>query len=262
MKLKDYYKVQVSSSTWTRESKLAQDLVVDSVDFFHELIPKTEGVILELGCGDGFSLDVLRQYYPVVLGCDINFNKLEIAARNENTVCLQDLHFLGFKDNAIDAVYCTHTLEHTHNGYQAVREIFRILVPGGTALLIVPDHFALYGETFVTEDQVIPLENRPEKFFEEKALERKGVSSQFPRNQFPFSMKLFLNVIQSAGFEIQLVQRIMRNGPELWCFVTKPKQDMLEGIEPLIHRGIERKSTQWQGITQAIQKIVNTTLKK
>jgi SAM-dependent methyltransferase len=50
-----------------------------------------------------------------------------------------DVTGMQFADGAFDAVVCNHVLEHVPDDRAAMREIFRVLRPGGWALLQVPD---------------------------------------------------------------------------------------------------------------------------
>jgi len=45
---------------------------------------------------------------------------------------------LPFKDASFDWILCNHVLEHIPNDTKAMQELFRVLKPGGTALLQVP----------------------------------------------------------------------------------------------------------------------------
>jgi len=47
--------------------------------------------------------------------------------------------------NYFDVVVCTEVLEHTLQPFDAVKEIQRILKPGGTALVSVPYNFRIHG---------------------------------------------------------------------------------------------------------------------
>lgn len=235
MKGSEYFRIQTEASVWTRQNVESQALAEDSILEFRKFAPEQHNV-LEIGCGDGYALDVLaNNRYKQVMGCDINFSKLQIACSFGNIVSMQDVHSLGFQSAVFDAVYCTHTLEHTHNGYHAVQEIFRILRPGGLLFVIVPDHAYYYGETFVEPDEVIPIEQRDLGIFEDILFERHGFRADSPRNQFPFTMKTLLAVILESGFELQYTARVDRYGTELWAIATKPRDDV-EVVSPLIKR--------------------------
>ncbi|HEY0744043.1 MAG TPA: class I SAM-dependent methyltransferase [Chryseosolibacter sp.] len=49
-----------------------------------------------------------------------------------------DIHSIPFEENSFDAVLCNHVLEHVNNDIEAMREINRVLRPGGFAVLQVP----------------------------------------------------------------------------------------------------------------------------
>lgn len=62
------------------------------------------------------------------------------------TVDLQDEHAdhcmdvtrMDFEDGCFDVVHCSHVLEHLHDDRKAMREIVRVLAPGGWASILVP----------------------------------------------------------------------------------------------------------------------------
>lgn len=49
-----------------------------------------------------------------------------------------DLHQMDLADDSFDCVFCTGTLEHVQDPWTAVREIHRVLKPGGLAHIDVP----------------------------------------------------------------------------------------------------------------------------
>jgi SAM-dependent methyltransferase len=49
-----------------------------------------------------------------------------------------DIHGMPLDDNSFDCVFCTGTLEHVRDPWQAVREIHRVLKPGGIVHIDVP----------------------------------------------------------------------------------------------------------------------------
>jgi SAM-dependent methyltransferase len=49
-----------------------------------------------------------------------------------------DITKIPCKDNAFDVVLCNHVLEHVVDDQKAMRELFRVLVPGGWAIVQSP----------------------------------------------------------------------------------------------------------------------------
>ena len=76
-----------------------------------------------------------------------------------------DITDINFGDNYFDFIICNHVLEHTQDDKKAMRELFRVLNPGGFAILQVPISKKLT-ETF--EDFSITSPEEKEKHFGQK----------------------------------------------------------------------------------------------
>lgn len=96
--------------------------------------------LLDVGCGIG----KLRLACPVekieFTGIDVRATSLEIARRNGYARLVQGnlVGALPFADASFDALVCSHVLEHLPNPENQVREIFRVLRPGGLFLMATP----------------------------------------------------------------------------------------------------------------------------
>lgn len=71
---------------------------------------------------------------------------------NGGAMMEMDLTNLAFADNSMDLVACSHVLECIPDDRKAIREIFRVLAPGGLAALQVQ----LYGDVTVRVDNPDP----------------------------------------------------------------------------------------------------------
>jgi predicted SAM-dependent methyltransferase len=72
---------------------------------------------------------------------DVNYIVLD-KVPDYNPDIVGDIHNLPFEDNSIDAIICMNVLEHVEEPQKAVREIYRVLKPGGYCYIEVP--FLLY----------------------------------------------------------------------------------------------------------------------
>ncbi len=103
--------------------------------------------MLDAGCGDGINLVGLRNIIqsmtrPVALfGCDYNGARINTAAKLEGLSGLYLASLLGcpLRDETYDLVLCNHVIEHIRDDDVALRELARILRPGGMLILGVPN---------------------------------------------------------------------------------------------------------------------------
>lgn len=67
-------------------------------------------------------------------------NAFYVSADLEGDEAMQhmDITDVPFKDDAFDLIVCVHVLEHVPDDRRAMREMARVLRPGGVALLLVP----------------------------------------------------------------------------------------------------------------------------
>jgi SAM-dependent methyltransferase len=99
-------------------------------------------VILDVGCSSGFVLEEIRSALPraALIGSDYILPPLEkLAQRVPGLPLLQfDLRRCPLPDGCVDAVTALNVLEHIDDDTAALREIGRILRPGGVAHIEVP----------------------------------------------------------------------------------------------------------------------------
>lgn len=89
-----------------------------------------------------------------------------------------DLTNIDRGDDTYNIIFCSHILEHIEDDVTAIREMLRVLKPGGTVFIMVPqpeihdvtqdwgfpdpdfyDHYRVYGKDFITKLENIVLDH-------------------------------------------------------------------------------------------------------
>jgi SAM-dependent methyltransferase len=116
--------------------------------------------ILDVGCSSGYLLDLARKTCggSLIIGADHLAAPLRaLAERTPKQPLLQfDVTRCPLQDACIDAVVALNVLEHIKDDARGAREIFRVLKPGGVAIIELPAGPLLYD----VHDQVLMHERR------------------------------------------------------------------------------------------------------
>lgn len=123
--------------------------------FFREIntlnIPKNSAV-LEVGSSTGVNLNLLNDMdFTWITAIDRSEIATQFCSKGQLSDIVQgDGVCLPFKENTFSLVLATDFLEHVEMDGSAIGEIYRVLLPGGTALITVPAFKCLWG----LEDQI------------------------------------------------------------------------------------------------------------
>jgi ubiquinone/menaquinone biosynthesis C-methylase UbiE len=99
--------------------------------------------LLEVGCGMGTDLIQFARGGAIVTGIDLTPRHLELTSQHFKvfglnvTLCQSDAEKLAFDDEIFDLVYSFGVLHHTPDTIGAIREIYRVLKPGGKAIIML-----------------------------------------------------------------------------------------------------------------------------
>jgi ubiquinone/menaquinone biosynthesis C-methylase UbiE len=173
-------------------------------------LPLSNGAsLLEVGCGPGYFLAGAWRHCPYVVGVDTSAEMLELSRTRLPDSALQVLRLVGgsitalpFPDSHFQVVVSAGVLEYIQNGTIPLREIHRVLSPGGFALLPITNKLS---PALVTARLLDRLKRWPlimEPF--NRAWTRKGRppvrARHFPvRLDTPFSHR---KALRSAGFTV------------------------------------------------------------
>jgi SAM-dependent methyltransferase len=101
--------------------------------------------ILDVGCGTGANLIMLAEFGEAS-GLDVSEDALAFCVkRGLDQVKLGAAEELPYRDGAFDLVTALDVIEHLDDDVAALKEIHRVLRPGGYVLLFVPAFMALWG---------------------------------------------------------------------------------------------------------------------
>jgi SAM-dependent methyltransferase len=112
---------------------------------FEWINPQDDDLILDMPCGRGFYLNMFRYVsgckligaeldWPVLLKAQRNVGHLpDIALNNAN------IYALPYPSDTFDGVILSEILEHIERDVDGLREIYRVLKPGGVVAITVPN---------------------------------------------------------------------------------------------------------------------------
>jgi len=105
--------------------------------------------VLDIGCGIGNTTRLLNR--PFVMGMDVSTYYIEEFRRRvpDVEVIQADIATLDNVDtlriHEFDTIFSSNVIEHIEDDRAALANMWRILSPGGTLVLLVPNYPALYG---------------------------------------------------------------------------------------------------------------------
>lgn len=130
-------KLQELVSIRREESGLYQEIA--------EQLPLTDGGrLLDVGTGTGLQLKVIHQIEPgmALFGLDLSFQAIQIAREHLKGfgVDLREgsIENTSYEDDFFDIVTCNSSMSYWKNPTACFNEIYRILKPGGSAMLFEP----------------------------------------------------------------------------------------------------------------------------
>ena len=103
---------------------------------------------------------LMREFKRIYLSAPQNY----ITADLESP--LADMHFdvqqIPMADSSVDIIICNHLLEHVESDHKALKEMYRIMRPGGLGIMLAPIDYTL--ETTFEDDTITDPKQRAEVF--------------------------------------------------------------------------------------------------
>ncbi len=109
-----------------------------------EMIVKTageriKGRVLENGCGVGMYVEHLASFGGTIVGLEYDHERAAEAGSRSKRILNAAGESIPLPSGTFDLVLSHEVLEHVQDDAQAVREMIRVLKPGGRAVIFVPN---------------------------------------------------------------------------------------------------------------------------
>lgn len=122
-----------------------------------------------------------------------------------------DLHHIPLEDNSFDVVFCNHVLEHVDDALQCMRELHRVMKPGGWGIMQVPQDFSR--EKTYEDPTITSPEEREKHFWQYDHVRLFG-------RDYPEWLK-------KAGFHVEIFDKESKMSEELIERYRLSKQEIL-----------------------------------
>jgi ubiquinone/menaquinone biosynthesis C-methylase UbiE len=141
--------IKVKSDTFKNKSKKQFDKWAENYDaehkgsnVDHEISQLIDNIncesILDVGCGDGRLLEILKRDRRMLNGIDISSKMIKIAEKklsDKARLVVGDSEFLPWPDDEFDAIICAASFHHYPKPKAVLKEMVRVLKQGGVLLI-------------------------------------------------------------------------------------------------------------------------------
>ena len=190
--------------------------------------------MLDCGCGTGQFVLALLDDGVNIYGIEFEEPKVEQFKRDNpdeaHRVTVGDVQNLAFEDNSFDAVLSNEVLEHVPDDARGLREIFRILRPGGHLFVFSPNRFypfEAHGVFIGNSDKKVPFYT-PFIPYVPMTLGSK-VWRYWARNYWPWELR---GLVSDAGFEIAHTDYVWQTFEN----ITGKQPRLLSRMKPLLRK--------------------------
>ena len=152
--------------------------------------------VLDAGCGDGATLEWLRDRRVRAIGIDLTWPMTRICAMRGLEVAVQDIEEIGLRP-IFDWVLCIGSLEFVSNPARALKNLAACLAPTGTLVLLYPRKgplgtlYSLYHRTHGTRIHLFNTDDISELF--------SGVGLEPPRTRRDCLLSSVCSTVLAGG---------------------------------------------------------------
>ena len=145
---------------------------------------KTNGKLLEIGCGNGKWLNTMRHLGWKVIGIDTDPSAVKNCLNKGIPTRLGKLESQNFPDNHFDVIGIINVIEHIYDPMQLLKECYRILKPGALLVLLTPNN----------------------KSWGHKIFKNNWRGLEIPRHLYVFNRNTLNMLFLDSEFEIELIR--------------------------------------------------------
>ncbi|MDE1466705.1 class I SAM-dependent methyltransferase [Aurantiacibacter sp. D1-12] len=151
--------------------------------------PDTSGqLLLDIGCSSGIFLGEARSTGMVCMGAELSPETADFARRHFSLPVHQgDWRDADFADESFDVITLFDVIEHLLDPQQELKDLLRLLKPGGLLLLSTPDIDGLFPRASYPLAKKLDYWPHPEP----------------PHHLFQFSQKTLSAMVGNAGFNVE-----------------------------------------------------------
>ncbi len=106
---------------------------------YNEAAKRISGKVLEIGCGTGYGISILASKADEYFAVDKFVANLEQLPENVHFTQMHVPELKPFNDNTFDFVISFQVIEHIENDHLYLKEIYRVLKPGGVFIFTTPN---------------------------------------------------------------------------------------------------------------------------
>lgn len=131
------YTTEIASDKIPSDNPIHQRLL----SAYHKAKPYIKGTLLELGCGEGRGVELLAPLADSYIGIDKIKAVIDTLKEKYPDFTFMDGVFppFPFEDNSFDSIVTFQVIEHVKDDDGFIKEIHRVLKPGGVALITTPN---------------------------------------------------------------------------------------------------------------------------
>ena len=198
----------------------------DHIAFISKAAGNRSVDVLDVGCGSGTLLGLLKQRGFRVTGLDFSAEAAAIAkAENGVDVAVGSLEEAHFPAESFDVVTLFHVMEHVTNPRLVLAQVSRVLKPNGVAILQVPNieswQFKIFGARWYGLD--------------------------IPRHVIDYSRNSMLKLLADSGFVVNRIRHfnLRDNGPALVSSVFPSLDPVSRSVRHRKRNNDESRPVEW-----------------